>query len=109
MSSDDDVWQRRMALAEANGRRINEAIERGRRERGSAAFVCECGRIGCSTTIGLTLDEYEHVRSDFDRFVLATGHETPDIEDVVERHAGYVVVRKRGAGAEIALDTDPRS
>lgn len=108
MSGDDDVWQRRMAVAEANGRRVNEAIERGRRERGSAAFVCECGRIGCSTTIGLTLDEYEHVRTAFDRFVVASGHETPDVEEVVERHDGYVIVAKRGTGAEIAEDTDPR-
>jgi hypothetical protein len=104
----DDVWTRRIALTESNGRRVNEAIQRGRRERGHAVFVCECGRIGCSTTLRLTLDEYEKVRTSFDRFLLTDGHETLEIEDVVERHAEYIVVRKRGPGAEVAEVTDPR-
>jgi hypothetical protein len=35
------------------------------------------------------------VRADNDRFVLVPGHEDPQIERVVERSEGYVVVDKR--------------
>ena len=44
-------WARRVAKQEINGRRVNEAIERGRLgESDEGSFVCECGRIGCNVT-----------------------------------------------------------
>jgi hypothetical protein len=39
--------------------------------------------------------DYQRVRSDNDRFVLVPGHENAQIERVVERNTGYVVVDKR--------------
>jgi hypothetical protein len=38
--------------------------------------------------------EYEHVRSDNDRFALVPGHEDEEIERVVERSERYIVVDK---------------
>ena len=105
----DDPRGRRITLAEINGRRVNEAIERGRESTESAVFVCECGTLGCSTTIELRIDEYEQVRTGFDRFVVVPGHEIPDIEDVVERRPGYTVVAKRGEAATLARQDDPRT
>ena len=101
-------WERRVGLREINRRRVNEAIERGRRTEGPATFVCECGRPDCNTTLTVSLDGYEAVRSDFDRFLLEPGHELAPVDFVVERHDGYVVIEKRGEAADIARDTDPR-
>ena len=59
-------------------------------------FVCECGRIGgCEGRVLMTLEEYERVRSQRDRFALVPGHQTDEIEYVVEQDATYVIVDKR--------------
>ena len=97
------------AANETTLRRINEAIEEGRvTADGPIAFLCECGRLGCDTLLGLRLDEYEAVRRDSRRFLAAPGHEaSPD--EVVERHRRYVVTSKRGQAADVAVRTDPRA
>jgi hypothetical protein len=105
----DPEWERRVACAEINRRRVNEAIEQGRKDDAAQVFMCECGRVGCNTTLTLTLTEYEAVRTDFDRFVVVPGHEVEAVDQVVERHAAHRVVTKRGAEArEIARETDER-
>ena len=99
----------RAAAAEINGRRVNEAIERGTRGTGTAIFVCECGILGCSATVELAIHEYEAVRSGFERFLVLPGHEIEEIEDVVERHGSYFVVAKRDErAAEMAYAADDR-
>ena len=105
----NDPRGRRMALAEINGRRVNEAIQRGRQDDETAVFVCECGSLGCATTLEMPVTEYERVRTDFERFVVVPGHEIPDIEDVVERARGFTVVAKRGEAAVLAKHGDPRA
>jgi hypothetical protein len=52
---------------------------------------------------------YEDTRGAPDLFLVAPGHELPDIEDVVREGDGFQVVRKRGAAARLAERTDPRS
>jgi hypothetical protein len=98
------------AAAEVNGRRVNEAIERGTDTADAAVFVCECGNLGCNATVEMTIVAYEQVRSGFDRFLVLPGHELPDIERVVERHEDYLVVAKEdGQAVMIAAVTDDRS
>jgi hypothetical protein len=105
----DSVSVARAGAAEVNGRRVNEAIERGARGTGTAVFVCECGNLGCSETVELTISAYEGVRSGFERFLVMPGHEIGEIEDVVERHGSYLVVAKRDdQAAEMAYATDDR-
>jgi len=99
----------RAAAAEINSRRVNEAIERGAQGTGTAVFVCECGNLGCSETVALTISAYEEVRSGFERFLVVPGHEIEEIEDVVERHGSYLVVAKRNdEAAQMAYATDDR-
>ena len=99
----------RAAAAEINGRRVNEAIERGTESASGAVFVCECGHVGCTATVELTIAEYERVRSSFERFLVIPGHEIGTVEDVVERHDGYLVVAKRDDQAvAMAAVTDDR-
>ena len=108
-AGDESRSVERAASSEVNGRRVNEAIERGAGGTGTAVFVCECGRIGCSETVELSISEYETVRSGFERFLVVPGHELEEIEDVVERYEQYLVVAKReGQAVVIAAATDDR-
>ena len=60
------------------------------------AFQCECGAPGgCQGRVLMTLAEYERVRSQRDRFAVVPGHETIEIEHVVERDEQYLIVDKR--------------
>jgi len=67
-----------------------DAARRGER----LTFFCECGDRRCGEHLRLTAEEYEAVRANAMRFVIAPGHELPDVEDVVERHDGHLVVEK---------------
>jgi hypothetical protein len=103
----------RIARNEALFREVNERVrgladDPAGREAEPMAFVCECGRLDCAESIDLSLAEYEHVRSHPAQFVVVSGHEAPQVEEVVERHEGYYIVRKHSEEAQIALETDPR-
>jgi hypothetical protein len=38
------------------------------------------------------------------------GHEAPEVDRVIERRAGFEIVKKfRGEAARIAVETDPRA
>jgi hypothetical protein len=63
-------------------------------EGGLIEFHCECGREGCTERVRMTVEEYQRVRSDNDRFLLVRGHETPEMEAVVESSDRFVVVDK---------------
>lgn len=105
----DDACLRRLAANESAFRQVNEAIERGRSaEDGNVGFVCECGRLGCAVTVRLPLPAYEHVRTDFTRFLVVPGHEST-VDTVVETHADHLVVVKSGVAAQVAEDLDPRT
>lgn len=108
----DEQLQRRIANNQATFREVNEALERGHwpgEEGNPVAFRCECARLGCTLLIELTTREYEHVRANPRRFLLAVGHEMPEAETVVEVHDNYVVVEKRDVAGARAEETDPRS
>jgi hypothetical protein len=71
--------------------------------------VCECGDNSCVEQIEVAVEDYERVRRDPTLFMVVPGHEIPDVEDVVERASGFLVVEKNGTiGQEIAAATDPR-
>jgi hypothetical protein len=73
-------------------------------------LICECGDAACVERITLSRNEYEQIRADSHLFAVAAGHVAPDVEEVVESRPGYEIVRKfKGAPAEIAQQTDPRS
>ncbi|HST69093.1 MAG TPA: hypothetical protein VLI94_05495 [Solirubrobacterales bacterium] len=103
-------WKQRITNAEINGRRVNEAIERGEGNSRPAVFVCECGHLGCSSTLELEIAEYEGVRTNFDRFLVLPGHEIEAVDRVVERHPEYLVVIKPDEEArKSAREADERT
>jgi hypothetical protein len=73
-------------------------------------FRCECGRAGCEELIPMAVGRYEHVRADNDRFAVVPGHEDAEIERVVERADGYVIVDKLpGVERFVGADGEPDS
>jgi hypothetical protein len=79
-------------------------------EGGLIEFHCECGREGCTERVRMTVAEYDRVRADNDRFAVAPGHETPEMEVVVERSDRFVVVDKLPkAEPLVGADGKPRS
>jgi hypothetical protein len=105
----DAQGRQRVAMNEATFRRVNEGLETGQDPGGRLTFMCECGRLGCNQLILLTRAEYEAVRANSRRFALVDGHEIIEVEDVVDRAEGFIVVEKRGTPeAEVVEHTDPR-
>lgn len=99
------------AANEALFRTVNEAIERGQwpgEEGRDTSFRCECAQLGCAELVLLTVTEYEGVRAYPRRFIVAVGHEQPEVETVVERRSAYLVVEKLDEAGEEAERTDPR-
>ena len=79
-------------IAEKTIELAGEAVERDEQE---CDFLCACGRPDCAEIVSLTIAAYEDAQANDDLFVIAPGHETSEIEDVVERHESYLVVRKK--------------
>jgi hypothetical protein len=103
----------RLARNEDLFREVNEAIEHVARSFRDDAhlfqFLCECADTGCGELVDLTVGEYEHVRSRPEWFVVLDGHQNPELEQVRERHAGYLVVEKTGEAGDTARRLDPRA
>jgi hypothetical protein len=75
-------------------------------------WVCECADMTCQRSVELTIEEYETVRSEPTRFVVAPGaeHVNPEIERVVQQgEKRYWVVEKIGIGREISEKFDTRA
>jgi hypothetical protein len=105
--------EERLAQNEVFFRSVNERI-RGIAERHGSdphkyEFLCECSDSSCVERVTLSLDEYEAVRADATRFVLADGHSDATIERVVETAPDHVVVEKVGVAGKVAQALDPRA
>jgi hypothetical protein len=102
--------EERAAKNEALFRAVNREIEQAAEEVGDGELevLCECGRDGCHGTIALTSTEYDRVHVERDRFVVLPGHETLEIENVVDRTDRYVVVDKFGEAEDVVEESgDP--
>jgi hypothetical protein len=110
-----DERERRLAQNEALYREVNERIREQARsqlepdERHPYEFLCECSNIDCNLLLEFTLAEYEAVRANPRRFVVAPGHHLPEIERVAVRGDAYWVVEKGDEAGEYVEQLDPRS
>jgi hypothetical protein len=102
--------EERLAMNEALFRDVNERIreisETFEQKEATFDFLCECADPACTQRVVLTRAEYEYVRADSTRFVVAKGHALPEIESVVERAKDHVVVEKEGSAADVAIHLD---
>jgi hypothetical protein len=105
----DDPRARRTAENESTYRRVNERVEELADELElTPEFVCECGRGECSERLAVPVQEYERVRAHGRRFLVASGHERPEVEKVVDERPGWLVVEKVGEAGAAAAEQDPR-
>jgi hypothetical protein len=105
------VEDTRVAKTEALFREVNERVaERAADfEADTAEFVCECADPMCTEWVEASLDEYEDVRAQGDRFLVAQGHvERTDQERVVARRNGFQVVQKLRELGTLVRRLDPR-
>jgi hypothetical protein len=98
----------RVARNQVTLRTLNEAIDANRAD-GVIAFRCECGQLGCNRLVPLRRAQYEAVRLNARRFVIAPGHVVAALEHEVERHAEHAVVETHRHTSDFAERTDPRS
>jgi hypothetical protein len=57
-------------------------------------LICECANTGCATQIDVEQATFREVRKSPSRFLVAPGHQRADVETVVERGTGYLIVEK---------------
>jgi hypothetical protein len=106
-----ETSRERVARNQSAYRKVNEGIRAGRDASSDQprAFVCECAFLGCNQLVELTMAQYESVRRNSQRFVIAEGHDVPDAETVVwASEDGAVVVEKDPDLAPITEGEDPR-
>lgn len=106
----EKAQEKRLAMNEAVFRDVNERIREisdtfGQKDA-MYDFLCECSDPECAERVVLSVAEYEHVRADSARFVVAKGHAMPEIEAVVRQAKDHVVVQKEGTAADVAIHLD---
>ena len=104
------LWEERAARNESLFREVNEqvrSLSEFNPETHVVDFVCECSDDSCIERLRAPVAVYERVRAEPRQFVLVPGHQT-EIERVVGRGDGFVIVEKEGTAGRIAEQTDPR-
>lgn len=69
-------------------------------------LICECERVECHAGLVIDLAAYAEARSSPFRFFVLPGHEDPEVEKVVLREPGHLVVEKVGEAAREILEDD---
>jgi hypothetical protein len=86
----------RIVQTELFFRAINEEIAR-LDGHATTSFLCECGNPACAEAVKLPTAALQHLHAKNGLFVVLPGHEIPDVETVVDRANGYLIVRKNTA------------
>jgi hypothetical protein len=99
----------RLARNQALFREVNERLLEFTEgfQNGSMEFVCECSNEDCTQTVTMNCEEYESVRAHSTFFVVSSGHEILEVENIVDRCNGWTIVQKI-AESDYAAETDPR-
>lgn len=94
----------RLARNEAVFREVNERARELSDSWSDAAstfqIVCECCHSDCVEPVRVSTQAYLAVRAHPARFIVASGHGEPSIEDVVEHRQDYDVVEKTGEAGD---------
>jgi hypothetical protein len=107
-------WEERLARNEALFRELNERMKEISQSLAPGETIpaleifCECGQADCIEKLVVPFSEYEAVRSRPEHFLVATGHDTPEVETIFAQRDGYSIVEKHEEEAGIARQTDPR-
>jgi hypothetical protein len=108
-----DPREERLAKNEIIFRDVNERIKDAAdaaaiRDDRNLGFLCECSNVDCTLRLRVAISDYERTRSESAQFIVALGHELPEIERVVFVGDEFQIVRKEGTAAVLAEERDPR-
>jgi hypothetical protein len=103
----EERFARNEAIFRSGNERMAEWEERHREEE-VEEYLCECADTECRKKVPLAKGDYERVRSDSMHFVVAPGHEIPDVETVIEKHETWLMIRKNPDVRPVVEATDPR-
>jgi hypothetical protein len=112
MGDPKDVRAQRLAENEALFRLANERMAEWKEAHANAVtelYFCECANTDCRQKVELRKKDYERARSDSRQFVIAPGHEMPEVETVLERHEGWELISKDERVQETVEALDPRN
>lgn len=106
-------WREREVANETRARDLNEMEDGILRHMGNSGannrYICECSDASCMATVTLSQEEYEQVRGNGVRFVIALDHEHPELDALISEHEGFAIVQKLpGLPARLARASDPR-
>jgi hypothetical protein len=93
------IAENEVVLREVNERIAEKTLDLAVRgfagEDETSEYLCACGRPDCDASLKLTLAQVDAAHALADQFIVASGHDQPEIEDVVASYDGYAVVRKK--------------
>ena len=99
--------EQRIAANEDWCRNLNERkAEWMKRGQLAAGFRCECWQLDCGDRIGLSVGEWNEIRSRPNRFAVAPGHIAAEYEAVIAKHPDFWVIEKHGEAGEAAKAMD---
>src|SRR4051794_28373002 len=70
--------------------------------------VCECADPDCTARVRVRRADYELARGGPAQFIVAPGHDVPDIERPVFEGEGFLIVEKHPGERATAAAADPR-
>jgi hypothetical protein len=83
-------------LFRAVNERVREVNLTSGRTLRLADFVCECRDPECTERLTLSIEDFDAVRRDPDRFVVHPGHVASTLERLADVRETYVVVERGG-------------
>jgi hypothetical protein len=102
-SSREERVGRNEQLFQVVNRHIEE-LEKTLGRRKTFAILCECGKKHCLEALEVEPAAYQRVRSNPLLFFVVPGHEDLEVERVIERTPGFLVVEKVGHAAEVVRE-----
>lgn len=99
--------EERVARNEELFQEVNRQIEKLEEKLGrprTLSILCECGKKHCLEGIEVEPAVYQRVRANPLLFFVVPGHEDPEVERVIERTQGFLVVEKSGRAAEVVRE-----
>jgi hypothetical protein len=102
--------QEEVARHEILFREVNERIVEvadAERPEDDVIVLCECGQPDCLLQLDVPVLSYKEVRDHGAWFLVHPDHVEREVERVVRRESGYLIVEKTSAAGKLANELDP--
>ncbi len=113
--TDETASERRLAENEVIFRQLNEKVIEGVKETNRLAlednqpeymikktgdygplhFYCECSDENCRLRLPIDYKTYEKIHAQRNQFIVAPGHDTKTVENVISKTPRYWIIRKQ--------------